>query len=757
MAAQRREPPTIGRGERLLVLGAHPDDESLAAAGLMQRALRAGAGVRVVLATDGDNAPWIQRAFERRWRIGPRDRERFGRRRRGETLAALAALGVAGEDVCFLGFPDQGLTPALLAGETSPLEALLDELVSWRPTHVLAPAAGDLHPDHSALAVYLRLALGRLSEGALPPRLLEFHVHVRGTPATTRLALVLELSVDERARKRAAVLQYASQLAVHRRRYLAHGSEREVFFEADRPEDGTVSHPVSASSVVQDELRLVLEPRRNLGAWGTPTLLLCAEHEDGRLQTSCVRLSARSPAVPVEVAVSRRVLGAARVRRAGRRLHVDLPLEVLGGAQRLFAKLERAHGFFDEAGWIELSAPERGFELPRAAQARPPARCLAGGSGRRPPRVCALIPCFDVAGLCAPVVSAAARQAEWVLVVDDGSRDGTPAELRAAADASDGGVTVMTLPANQGKGRALLAGFHDALARFPFDVLVTLDGDGQHDAERIPALAAACAEGADLALGTRTDFSAMPLRSRFGNTLTRSLLRCLHADAPADTQSGFRALSRAFVQEVAACVPGRRYETEFRILLLALERRRTVVSVPIPTVYIDDNRSSHFDPLADSLRIYSVFLRHGVPGWVRSHLHGAPRNERKVARSGIGTHGERAGADPALVRARDGAREQQDADRDRGEGEEAHGSGPAGRPGLREQQRSHRGRDEVGQHAHEGDHDDRPPALVSGLQQGQRQATEQEHERQGRRADRHGLLVQRADAERLRQDAGRSE
>ena len=89
---------TFRGSDRLLVFAPHPDDETLATGELIQVARAAGAAVRVVFATDGDNNPWPQRWCERRWHIGPAERERWGRRRRGEAEAALARLGVATRD-----------------------------------------------------------------------------------------------------------------------------------------------------------------------------------------------------------------------------------------------------------------------------------------------------------------------------------------------------------------------------------------------------------------------------------------------------------------------------------------------------------------------------------------------------------------------------------------------------------------------------------------------------------------------------------
>ena len=110
--------------DRILILAPHPDDESLATAGLIQRAVKAGAKVRVLFATDGDNNPWPQRFLERKLQISLTDRARWGRRRRKEALTALDLLGLRKDCVRFLGLPDQGITNLLMRAEESVLFTL---------------------------------------------------------------------------------------------------------------------------------------------------------------------------------------------------------------------------------------------------------------------------------------------------------------------------------------------------------------------------------------------------------------------------------------------------------------------------------------------------------------------------------------------------------------------------------------------------------------------------------------------------------
>lgn len=201
------------------------------------------------------------------------------------------------------------------------------------------------------------------------------------------------------------------------------------------------------------------------------------------------------------------------------------------------------------------------------------------------------------------------KHADHVIAVDDKSTDATPAILRSIAESSGGRLSLISMSVNRGKGHALIAAFKEALEKHDFDVLVTLDGDGQHRPEDIPLLVTARESGADLAIGQRLNTRQMPFRSRIGNQLTTAVIRMVYSDCPTDTQSGFRGHARHFAEMIAATVPGSRYETEMQVLLLALKNRMKVATVTIPTIYLDENASSHFRPLCDSLRIAKCLFR----------------------------------------------------------------------------------------------------------------------------------------------------
>ncbi|HEY6866729.1 MAG TPA: PIG-L deacetylase family protein, partial [Candidatus Eisenbacteria bacterium] len=276
------EPVSLSPADRVLVLAPHPDDETLATAGLIQRALSLGAEVRVVFLTDGENNPWAQRATERRWRIRGADRERWGERRRGEALAALACLGVSPWQTAFLGYPDQGIHGLLMAGDDDLDHALAGEIERFRPTLLVSPSPSDLHPDHSALAVFLSLALARLEPAVHPPREARFVVHHDGPIAVTGGAERLALTHEERERKRRAILCHASQLIWRRRALLSFADDEELFFTPAGASERWGGHPVRHAGVEGDALVLELARRTRPGSFGATDLLVALEGPGGR-------------------------------------------------------------------------------------------------------------------------------------------------------------------------------------------------------------------------------------------------------------------------------------------------------------------------------------------------------------------------------------------------------------------------------------------------------------------------------------------
>lgn len=201
-----------------------------------------------------------------------------------------------------------------------------------------------------------------------------------------------------------------------------------------------------------------------------------------------------------------------------------------------------------------------------------------------------------------------------IIVVDDGS---TPeyqsvfTELRRLPDCE-----VFVHEVNQGKGAALKHAFRlylDSYQQAGFDGVITVDADGQHTLEDVKKVAEAMEQKLHgdhnnfLVVGERTFGSDVPFRSKFGNTLTSFLFHLLYHKKMRDTQTGLRGLPNGILKEMME-LRGERYEYEMNMLIVLARQKADFVSVPIETIYLNDNASSHFNPIVDSFKIYRILL-----------------------------------------------------------------------------------------------------------------------------------------------------
>jgi glycosyltransferase involved in cell wall biosynthesis len=220
-----------------------------------------------------------------------------------------------------------------------------------------------------------------------------------------------------------------------------------------------------------------------------------------------------------------------------------------------------------------------------------------------------LIPAFGPPATLTAQVRELAPAWSRVIIVDDGSGPAFAPTFAALLDLP--GVTVLKHAVNLGKGAALKTGLNHAACEFPdAPGIVTADADGQHLAGDILAVGAALvANPAVLVIGARSfNGRAVPFRSRFGNTISRFVMRAVTGQNLIDTQTGLRAIPMDFVADLLRTKPTG-YDFELDMLVQCKFSGRRILSVPIETVYLDQNRSSHFDPLLDSMRIYFVLLR----------------------------------------------------------------------------------------------------------------------------------------------------
>ena len=211
-------------------------------------------------------------------------------------------------------------------------------------------------------------------------------------------------------------------------------------------------------------------------------------------------------------------------------------------------------------------------------------------------RTCALIPAFNEAPHIADVVERTRQHVEEVVVIDDGSGDGTANIARAA------GATCLQLPVNRGKASALRRGIVYAREQ-NFTHVITLDGDGQHLPEDIPVMLRVAEEtGADLVIGARSfDRALMPRSRYFSNTVGSRLASALVGCEIRDSQSGFRLVRLEKLN--GANLRSRYYELEMEILIKMARSGCTIAHAPVRTVYNDGQARSKMKPVRDTVRV----------------------------------------------------------------------------------------------------------------------------------------------------------
>jgi LmbE family N-acetylglucosaminyl deacetylase len=335
------------------VFAPHPDDETLATGELIQLALQAGAAVRVVFATDGDNNPWPQRWLEKRWRIGANERSRWGARRRAEAASALARLGVARESARFLGWSDLGLT-AMLMRDDSAIDVLAAEIATFAPTHVAMPSMRDRHPDHGALRVMIELAIEKTGTSCT---CLGYVVHGR---SDAHDAQILPRDVPRHERKRAALVEHASQITLSRRRLMRWANAPESFETSDPRADGAMPHAVT----------IPLERSyRFLRRHDVLVVIATGTHID-RLRVRLPRLVRAGKILLLEKVVH---AGRIAIELAGGSLHLKLD-ESAPGNPCGYVKLERSEPrlvIFDNDTWHRFEAFADAHETPATSCVEP--------------------------------------------------------------------------------------------------------------------------------------------------------------------------------------------------------------------------------------------------------------------------------------------------------------------------------------------------------------------------------------------------
>jgi glycosyltransferase involved in cell wall biosynthesis len=218
----------------------------------------------------------------------------------------------------------------------------------------------------------------------------------------------------------------------------------------------------------------------------------------------------------------------------------------------------------------------------------------------QPEHVCVVIPAYREEIRVVDVVKAVKPRVGAVLVVDDGSGDGT------AASAREAGAEVVVHPENRGKGAATETGFRWA-REHGYAWVMTMDADGQHAAEDIAGFLDAQRESnAPAVIGNRmADPSGMPLVRRLTNRYMSWLLSRRMGQRVPDTQCGFRLYRTDIVAPITCSTA--RFDADSEILLALNARGVRMAAAPVRVIYGDEK--SKIRPVRDTIRFFRMLKR----------------------------------------------------------------------------------------------------------------------------------------------------
>lgn len=211
-----------------------------------------------------------------------------------------------------------------------------------------------------------------------------------------------------------------------------------------------------------------------------------------------------------------------------------------------------------------------------------------------------LIPAYCPDGCLCELVERLHAEGFGILVVDDGSGEA----YRSVFEQVKPYARVLTAEKNGGKGSALKKGMSALKEYFPeMEYFITADADGQHRVEDILRVRHELREGASFVLTMRRLHRKIPFRSKIGNDLSRFIYTLLSGHFLRDNQSGLRGFKAEHISWLLQ-VAGEKYDYEMNTLYYADKQHVSITTLPIDAIYIDGNKSSHFDPVKDTLRIY---------------------------------------------------------------------------------------------------------------------------------------------------------
>lgn len=222
-------------------------------------------------------------------------------------------------------------------------------------------------------------------------------------------------------------------------------------------------------------------------------------------------------------------------------------------------------------------------------------------------KIALIVPAYHPTQDMIPMLERFLEDPEFVPVVVN---DGSGSEYDPIFAQVPKGCILLNHEVNRGKGAALKTAMTYVMEKLPeCDMAVTADADGQHRYEDIRRVVESARQRpGTLVLGSRAFDGNVPLRSRFGNGITRQVFAIASGVKVRDTQTGLRAFDRACMEKFRE-IPGDRYEYEINMLLYAAREGIEIHEETIETIYIDDNSASSFHPFRDSFKIYACILK----------------------------------------------------------------------------------------------------------------------------------------------------
>lgn len=208
-----------------------------------------------------------------------------------------------------------------------------------------------------------------------------------------------------------------------------------------------------------------------------------------------------------------------------------------------------------------------------------------------------------------------------IIIVNDGSNSDSSFVFDELSKVEQ--CEILQHVVNMGKGRALKDGLNHYIVKYSdkYDGAITVDGDGQYILEDVIKVNNKSSKFPEsLIVGKRNFFSKnVPFRSYFGNIITSNIFKFFVGGKLKDTQAGLRAIPNSIIYELLK-LSGERYEFETNALIYSIQNKIDIKQVGIHTIYLDENKSSYFKPILDSVIIYSLifarFLKFAITSMV---------------------------------------------------------------------------------------------------------------------------------------------